>query len=231
MFSSFDDHNAVFMSYYMLPWTVLLLFIANMNMVYWIMPGRWMTLLNMLNNITLSQVLRSFGRNLGSFMNIVAALFIFIILTNMVSLVPYIFSLTSHLTTTFSLGLPFWLSLIISTFSYNFTTAVAKVLPSGAPAALNSFLVLVETISILMRPLTLSIRLTANMSAGHIVLCLIGVYMVSALLTAGPTTIIFLLFIHIGYFVFEVGVSAVQAYIFTLLINLYANEHATDRTH
>nr|AMA07337.1 ATP synthase F0 subunit 6 [Diodora graeca] len=229
IFSSFDDHNGVFMSYYLLMWTVSLLFVSNLNMTYWAGPGRWLQVGGLLNSVVFQQVTRSLGFRLGGFVSFVSSLFSLIIFMNLVSLVPYVFSVTSHLVTTFSFGLPFWMSLIISSFFYNLIGSVAGLLPAGAPAVLNPFLVLVETVSIFMRPCTLSIRLTANMSAGHIVLGLIGVYLMGSVVGSGGLSflsLLMLLFVQIGYFMFEFGVSLIQAYIFSLLVTLYANEHA-----
>ena len=95
----------------------------------------------------------------------------------------------------------------------------------GAPAPLNPFLVLIETVSILVRPITLSVRLIANISAGHIVLTLVGNYMTASLFIGGAFSIALLLSIQILYSVFEFGIGVIQAYIFCLLITLYSDEH------
>ena len=79
-----------------------------------------------------------------------------------------------------------------------------------------------------MRPLTLSFRLAANMTAGHIVLGLIGIYMASAMLTLSKRILI-LIPLGIGYILFEFGICLIQAYIFCLLITLYRDDHAAIR--
>jgi ATP synthase subunit 6 len=125
----------------------------------------------------------------------------------------------------FSLGLPFWLSLIISAVFFNPTSVIARLLPIGAPAPLNPFLVIIETVSILVRPITLSIRLTANIRAGHIILTLIGNYLTARFFLSSVFSILFLIFIQVFYTIFEFGISLIQAYIFCLLITLYSDEH------
>ena len=105
------------------------------------------------------------------------------------------------------------------------SSVVAGLLPIGAPAALNPFLVLIETVSIMVRPITLSVRLMANIRAGHIVLTLVGNYMTTAVLTAGVFSSLLLVSIQVLYSVFEFGIGVIQAYIFCLLITLYSDEH------
>nr|YP_003204776.1 ATP synthase F0 subunit 6 [Cymbium olla]ACF04870.1 ATP synthase F0 subunit 6 [Cymbium olla] len=224
IFSSFDDSNQVFMSMYMFTWffsSVLILFFSSM---YWITIPRWGIVMMSFKITVSSQVFRSTGSNLGGFINIVTALFLFLILANFSGLIPYVFSTTSHLAISFSLGLPLWASLILSSSLYNFSSVVASLLPMGAPAPLNPFLVIIETVSILVRPITLSVRLMANMSAGHIVLSLIGNYLMSVFFLS-VFSVIVLILIQVMYTLFEFGISLIQAYIFCLLITLYSDEH------
>lgn len=168
---------------------------------------------------------RSFGINLGGFINIVTGLFLFLIVMNLSGLIPYVFSPTRHLAVSLSLGIPLWLTLIVSAVFFNPRSVVAGLLPMGAPAPLNPFLVVIETVSILVRPITLSVRLTANIRAGHIVLALIGNYLTARFFMSSLFSILVLLSIQILYTVFEFGISLIQAYIFCLLITLYSDEH------
>jgi ATP synthase subunit 6 len=95
----------------------------------------------------------------------------------------------------------------------------------GAPAPLNPFLVIIETVRILVRPITLSVRLTANMRAGHIVLTLVGNYLTARFFISSIFSILLLISIQVLYTIFEFGISLIQAYIFCLLITLYSDEH------
>nr|AUI11301.1 ATP synthase F0 subunit 6 [Calliostoma zizyphinum] len=225
IFSSFDDHNLVFMSFYVLMWLCTLAVIALFNMSFWIAPTRWSYLLNAPKTFITSQLMRSFGIKLGGFINIVSALFLLLILLNLTGLIPYVFSVTSHLAISLSLGFPLWLSLIISGAVFNPSSTAASLLPGGAPAVLNPFLVLVETVSLCVRPITLSVRLVANMTAGHIILGLLGTYLSSGLFIYPTMAVATLIFIQTFYFMFEIGVALIQAYIFSLLITLYSDDH------
>ena len=155
----------------------------------------------------------------------VSGLFLFLIFINLIGLVPYVFRATSHLAVSFSLGFPLWLSLIISGLVFIPSSVVAALLPIGAPAALNPFLVLIETVSIMARPITLSVRLIANIRAGHIVLTLIGNYLTESLFFLPSVRAVILLAIQVFYSIFELGIGIIQAYIFCLLITLYSDEH------
>nr|YP_009741225.1 ATP synthase F0 subunit 6 [Ceratostoma burnetti]QID48439.1 ATP synthase F0 subunit 6 [Ceratostoma burnetti] len=225
IFSSFDDNNQVFMSLYILMWLISLLTIVLFSSSYWVMSPRWVSVISIFKDTGSSQAFRSFGLSMGGFMNVIAGLFLFLIVMNLSGLIPYVFSSTSHLAISLSLGMPLWLSLIISAIFLNPSSVVAGLLPMGAPAPLNPFLVIIETVSILVRPITLSVRLTANMSAGHIVLTLIGNYLTASFFMSSIFSMLILLMIQILYTVFEFGISLIQAYIFCLLITLYSDEH------
>lgn len=169
------------------------------------------------------QVRRTIGHHITGFAATTAALFVVIIVINLIGITPYIFSITRHLFFTLALGLPLWLALILSTWGFTFRGWLAILLPRGAPRWLNPFLVLIETIRITVRPITLSFRLAANIRAGHIVLGLIGIYLAISLFTPS-LTILLLLFIQVIYIIFEIGICLIQSYIFTLLLTLYADD-------
>ena len=225
IFSSFDDNNQVFMSLYFLMWAFSLTIILIFSSSYWVFSPRWVAIIHTFKDTISSQVFRSFGINLGGFMNVITGLFVFLIFLNLSGLIPYVFSPTRHLAVSLSLGLPLWLSLLVSGVFYSPPSVIAGLLPIGAPAPLNPFLVLIETVSILVRPITLSVRLMANMRAGHIVLTLVGNYITTRLLTAGLFSTVLLVSIQVLYSVFEFGIGVIQAYIFCLLITLYSDEH------
>nr|AXA45372.1 ATP synthase F0 subunit 6 [Mitromorpha fischeri] len=225
IFSSFDDNNQVFMSLYILMWLFSLVTILTFSTSFWLNYPRWMSFMYLLKDTVSSQIFRSYGLFIGGFANVVAALFMFLILMNLCGLTPYVFSVTSHLSVSLSLGAPLWFLLILSAVVFNPSSVVAGLLPMGAPAPLNPFLVIIETVSILVRPITLSVRLTANMSAGHIVLTLIGSFLTSSIFMSSIPTTLSLLAIQVLYTIFEFGIALIQAYIFCLLITLYSDEH------
>lgn len=176
-------------------------------------------------DVIFSQLNRTTSSSLKGFSALVTSSFMLIIILNLIGLFPYCFSISSHLVITLRIGLPLWLSLIISRFSFNPKASVAHFLPDGAPDWLNPFLVLIESSRILVRPLTLSFRLAANITAGHIVLSLLGIYIAAALFSSSFSSFI-LLCISSFYILFEVAICIIQAYIFCLLVSLYRDDHA-----
>nr|YP_009421073.1 ATP synthase F0 subunit 6 [Viviparus chui]ASR74841.1 ATP synthase F0 subunit 6 [Viviparus chui] len=184
IFSTFDDQNQVFMSFYFLMWVYSFVVIMLFSSSLWVSNMSWIWVVNVMKDTIASQIFRSFGFNLGGFLNLITGLFLFLIFVNLSGLIPYVFSPTSHLVVSFSLGFPLWLSLILSGGWHNLKSVVASLLPMGAPFLLNPFLVVIETVSIMVRSITLSVRLIANMSAGHIVLTLIGNYLMAGVFSS-----------------------------------------------
>ncbi len=178
----------------------------------------------MLIGFILSQSRRTIGRRVKGFNGALAALFIFVIIVNLAGLIPYMFSASRHLVFRLAFGLPLWLRIIFSSASSFPLSFLGFLLPGGAPGWLNPFLVLVETVRILVRPITLSFRLAANIRAGHIVLTLIGVY-ASRAFFGSIFTFFVLIVIQLFYIVFELGICLIQRYIFCLLASLYRDDH------
>nr|UZT67856.1 ATP synthase F0 subunit 6 [Acanthobdella peledina] len=226
IFSSFDSYE--FNSIYL---NTLIIFIPFLTMIFissnlWLMSTRTNSSLKILINIIFNQLMRTNSNNLKGFSIMASAMFILLILMNLSGMTPYVFSPSSHLMLTLNLGLPLWMSLMMSSFITNKKEFMASLLPDGAPTWLNPFLVIIETISIFVRPLTLSFRLAANMSAGHIVMSLLGIYSSSYMFTNSPMMLTMFLIIP-GYIMFELTICLIQAYIFCLLISLYSDDHST----
>nr|BDQ44116.1 ATP synthase F0 subunit 6 [Pheretima confusa]BDQ44129.1 ATP synthase F0 subunit 6 [Pheretima confusa] len=226
IFSSFDPYmyNTLFPSN-------SLFIIMNMLLILLIQTGYWMintrqsTFIAPLKSTIFTQLSRTFSYQLKGASSIISSTFIILIMVNLMGMIPYTFSTSSHLIFTLVLGFPMWLSFILSSSSYSPKKTIAHLLPDGAPDWLNPFLVIIETTSIIVRPLTLSFRLAANMSAGHIVLSLVGIYCASAWFTStfGASMLILT---TLGYVLFEFAICLIQAYIFCLLLSLYSDDHA-----
>ena len=165
------------------------------------------------------------GRKILGFPLVLVSLFIIILGFNLVGLIPYVLSTTSHLIFNFSVGIVLWAALIVLGIWHNFYSFAGHLLPSGAPASLSPFLILVECVRILVRPVTLAVRLAANMRAGHIIFTLVG----NTVIMPSSSGILFLLFdflwwafVMVGYIFFEAAICLVQAYIFVLLTSMYS---------
>ena len=226
IFSSFDpsSFNSILPSLSII-FLINILFILTIDRNIWsldINRSTW-TLIKL--QIIVPEVDRTFIFNLNPLRHIIHPIFFIIIILNAIGLFPYTFRITSHLLFTLRIGIPIWILLIISSATKAPKATIAHFLPEGAPEWLNPFLVLIETSRIVVRPITLSFRLAANIRAGHIVLGLIGIYAAAAWFNR-IFYLILLISISIGYILFEAAICIIQGYIFFLLLTLYANDHA-----
>ena len=148
------------------------------------------------------------------------SIFLFIMLNNTFGLVPYIFTSSRHMTFTISLALPLWLGHIIFARIKTPTSVLAHLVPLGTPPVLMPFMVLIELTRRVIRPLTLSVRLAANIIAGHLLLSLLAGQAESTTLVVLSLVISCLVLLCI----LECAVSLIQAYVFRVLSSLYINE-------
>lgn len=161
-------------------------------------------------------------KKIGGTISYFVSLIFLIVVVNILGIVPYIFSFTSHLAINLSVSLPAWISLFLIRASFRTFDFVAHFQPTGSPAALNPFLCLVELLSNFIRPITLSVRLTANITAGHILIGLIGV----AFSASSGLLAFSIVCLGVGYFIFEGAICIIQAYIFSSLLAMYMDEHS-----
>ncbi len=225
IFSSFDEQNGNIVGRFFIWFFCFFLFFLLVR-VYWIGGNRLSNFFSLFVDYLWSQRSRSLGGRIRGFSFFVTNFFFFLVFCNFLGLVPYVFRGTSHLVITFSVAVTLWISLLLSSLFWSPVGFFSHFLPSGAPAVLNPFLVLVETVRVGVRPITLSVRLAANIGAGHIVIGLIGTYLVGSLFSSGMFSSFFLFSIESFYFIFEFGICLVQGYIFSLLLVLYSDEHS-----
>nr|AAV40845.1 ATP synthase subunit 6 [Vasdavidius concursus] len=100
--------------------------------------------------------------------------FFYLFFVNFLGLLPYVFSVSSHFVFCLSFSLPFWLSLMVMGYLFFFNFMFYHLIPSGTPFLLIIFMVFIESISSFMRPVSLSVRLMANMVSGHLLMSLLG---------------------------------------------------------
>nr|AEV40538.1 ATPase 6 [Channa marulius] len=152
------------------------------------------------------------------------SLMIFLITINTLGMLPYTFTPTTQLSMNLGFAVPLWLATVIVGLRTQPTHALGHLLPEGTPTPLIPILIIIETISLFIRPLALGVRLTANLTAGHLLIQLIAtaamvllpLMPMVAILTA---TLLFLLTL------LEIAVAMIQAYVFVLLLSLYLQEN------
>nr|QRV62540.1 ATP synthase F0 subunit 6 [Hydroporus sp. IBE<ESP> AV45] len=219
LFSTFDPStNILNLS---LNWMSTFIGLLMIPMSFWMIPSRFMMIwINMI--ITLH---KEFKTLLGSFNHkgstfIFISLFSFILFNNFMGLFPYIYTSSSHMSMTLSLALPLWFSFMIFGWINHTQHMFAHLVPQGTPPILMPFMVCIETISNMIRPGTLAVRLAANMIAGHLLLTLLG--------NTGPMLnsmlISMLIIIQLLLLTLEFAVSIIQSYVFAILSTLYSSE-------
>nr|YP_010282269.1 ATP synthase F0 subunit 6 [Layahima wuzhishana]UHM24919.1 ATP synthase F0 subunit 6 [Layahima wuzhishana] len=219
LFSMFDPSTNIMTL--PLNWLSTMLGLILVPSMFWLIPSRFnMLWFNILNSFhkefkTLIGSSKSYGSTF-----IFVSLFSFIVFNNFMGLFPYIFTSTSHLTLTLTLALPLWLSFLLYGWINHTTHMFAHLVPQGTPAILMPFMVCIETISNLIRPGTLAVRLAANMIAGHLLLTLLG--------STGPSMNIIminiLLITQFALLTLEAAVAIIQSYVFAVLSTLYSSE-------
>lgn len=155
---------------------------------------------------------------------ILTSLIAFLLGLNMMGLLPYTFTPTTQLSLNLGLAVPFWLATVLIGLRNQPTHALGHLLPEGTPAPLIPILIIIETISLFIRPLALGVRLTANLTAGHLLIQLIATAVF--VLTPLIPTVAILTAIVLGFLtLLEIAVAMIQAYVFVLLVSLYLQEN------
>nr|UFR83170.1 ATP synthase F0 subunit 6 [Alticola olchonensis] len=152
------------------------------------------------------------------------SLIMFIASTNLLGLLPHTFTPTTQLSTNLCMAIPLWAATVTLGFRHKLKASLAHFLPQGTPIPLIPMLIAIETISLFIQPMALAVRLTANITAGHLLIHLIGgatLVLTSISLPTAAITFIILALLTI----LEFAVAIIQAYVFTLLISLYLHDN------
>nr|QYK19297.1 ATP synthase F0 subunit 6 [Macromia amphigena] len=219
LFSVFDPSTSLMNL--SLNWMSTFMGIIMLPMMFWLIPNR-MTLIWNKILITLHKefklLLGPGGFNGSTFMFI--TVFSLILFNNFLGLFPYIFTSTSHMAFTLTLSLPLWISFMIYGWINHTQHMFAHLVPQGTPPVLMPFMVCIETISNVIRPGTLAVRLAANMIAGHLLMTLLG----GTGNSLSYSLLIALLITQIALLTLESAVSIIQSYVFAILSTLYSSE-------
>ena len=164
------------------------------------------------------------GTNVGEkgkpFIPIIFSVFLFILLCNLLGLVPYSFTVTSHISITFSLAMIIFILITLVGFIKHGFKFFSLFVPHGIPLWLAPLIFVIELFAFLAKPISLSLRLVANMVAGHVLLKVIAGFMVSLMFILKPLPLPLMVIL----FGFELFVAILQAYIFTLLSCVYLSD-------
>nr|YP_010564479.1 ATP synthase F0 subunit 6 [Pisidia serratifrons]UZA47095.1 ATP synthase F0 subunit 6 [Pisidia serratifrons] len=218
LFSVFEPSSSIFNI--SLNWISTFLGLIFIPYMFWASPSRWTFLWSKINNLLFKEFKAILLPNMKKKAIIFVSLFSFIVFNNSLGLLPYVFTSSSHLVMTLSLSLPLWLALMIFGWLNHTENLLAHLVPKGTPPVLMPFMVLIETMSNIIRPITLAVRLAANMMAGHLLLGLLG--------GTGPHIssflVMILLFSQILLLMLESAVAIIQSYVFAVLATLFSSE-------
>nr|YP_010439964.1 ATP synthase F0 subunit 6 [Mastax latefasciata]UTD45010.1 ATP synthase subunit 6 [Mastax latefasciata] len=219
LFSSFDPTTNLFNL--SLNWLSTWMGLIFIPLSYWLIPSRysmiWLKIIYILHK-EFKILLGNY--NLKGSTLIFISLFSFILFNNFLGLFSYIFTSSSHMIMNLSLALPLWLTFMLFGWLNNMQHMFSHMVPQGTPPILMPFMVCIESISNLIRPGTLAVRLTANMIAGHLLLTLLG----NTGNSLSLFLINFLIITQLLLLILEFAVSMIQSYVFAILSTLYSSE-------
>nr|YP_009357199.1 ATP synthase F0 subunit 6 [Trochalopteron elliotii]AMJ17421.1 ATP synthase F0 subunit 6 [Trochalopteron elliotii] len=193
------------------------------------LDNRWITnrlstiQLWLINSIT-KQLMTPLNKKGHKWALILTSLMIFLLLINLLGLLPYTFTPTTQLSMNLALAFPLWLATLLTGLRNQPSTSLGHLLPEGTPTPLIPALILIETTSLLIRPLALGVRLTANLTAGHLLIQLISTATV-ALFSTMPVVSLLTFLVLFLLTILEIAVAMIQAYVFVLLLTLYLQEN------
>nr|YP_009072480.1 ATP synthase F0 subunit 6 [Pardosa laura]AIP86884.1 ATP synthase F0 subunit 6 [Pardosa laura] len=217
MFSVFDPTSYFSIN---LNWMIMLIVFMYYPIKYYLMDSGMLIFFKMFF-MSVSKVFKevSFPNYLA--LNFLCVMtFMYLFLSNLLGLFPFIFTSTAHPVVTLGLGLVFWMSFFTMGFTCKFKESCAHLVPEGSPFLLSPLMVLIESVSHLIRPFTLSIRLAANMMAGHLIIGLLSSISMISMFGFFSS-----LLLQNMLFVLEFGVSVIQGFVFSILLLLYALEY------
>nr|QBP33671.1 ATP synthase F0 subunit 6 [Sarothrura rufa] len=189
----------------------------------WI-TNRLTTLQTWLLHLITKQLMTPLNKKSHKWAPILTSLMMLLLLTNLLGLLPYTFTPTTQLSMNMALAFPLWLATLLTGLRNQPSISLGHLLPEGTPTPLIPILIMIETTSLLIRPLALGVRLTANLTAGHLLIQLISTAAIT-LLPIMPSISILTTSILLLLTILEVAVAMIQAYVFVLLLSLYLQEN------
>jgi F-type H+-transporting ATPase subunit a len=185
-----------------------------------LVPTRWQSMAELSYEFIGNMIRENVGTEGRRYFPFIFSLFMFILFCNLLGMVPYTFTVTSHIVVTFSLAIVVFVGVTVIGFARHGLHFLKFFVPSGVPLALLPLLVLIEVLSYLIRPISLSVRLFANMTAGHTMLKVFAGFVVALGVLGGWAPLAFV----VALTALEVGIAILQAYVFTILTCIYLND-------
>lgn len=192
-----------------------------------LVPGRLQSIAELSYEFIANMIKDIVGEGGMKYFPWIFTIFMFILTVNMLGLLPYSFTVTSHIIVTFALAAMVWLVITAIGFINHGPSFLKLFVPSGVPFWLLPIIVVIELISYLIRPISHSVRLFANMMAGHAMLKVFAGFVVGLGVLGGWAPLVFL----VGFTGLELVVAFLQAFIFTVLTCIYLNDAVNMHEH
>nr|ASU92832.1 ATP synthase F0 subunit 6 [Proechimys guyannensis] len=186
--------------------------------------SRIITIQQWLIKLTLKQMMLIHSTKGRTWSLMLITLILFIGTTNLLGLLPHSFTPTTQLSMNLGMAIPLWAGAVLLGFRHKTKSSLAHFLPQGTPTILIPMLVIIETISLFIQPMALAVRLTANITAGHLLMHLIG-GATSVLFSISTPAALITFIILLLLTMLEFAVALIQAYVFTLLVSLYLHDN------
>nr|YP_009020809.1 ATP synthase F0 subunit 6 [Polymastia littoralis]AHM12890.1 ATP synthase F0 subunit 6 [Polymastia littoralis] len=189
-----------------------------------LVPDRWQLIMELIHSNIRSVIHDNLGKSGQKYFPFVLCLFLFIALLNILGLFPYVFTPTAHIVMTFGLSLSIMIAVTLLgfiTFKLNFLSIL---MPGGVPLVLAPFLVIIETLSYMIRAISLGVRLAANISAGHLLFAILSGFAFNMLSGGLVVLSLFPMLILVFITLLEMMVAVIQAYVFCLLTTIYLGD-------
>nr|WP_153204430.1 F0F1 ATP synthase subunit A [Niveispirillum sp. SYP-B3756] len=189
-------------------------------------PGRLQSMAEVLYEFVSEMVRDNAGPQARKYFPLIFSLFMFVLFGNVLGLIPYSFTFTSHIIVTFTMALFVFLIVTVIGFARHGLHFLHLFLPHGTPLWLAPMIIIIEVISYFVRPISLSVRLFANMLAGHTMMKVFAGFTVTLLATGGAGAAIGILpvLMNVALFGLEFLVAGIQAYVFALLSCVYLRD-------
>nr|QAB45817.1 ATP synthase F0 subunit 6 [Callosciurus finlaysonii] len=186
--------------------------------------NRFISLQQWLIQLILKQMMTMHNLKGRTWSLMLISLILFIGSTNLLGLLPHSFTPTTQLSMNLGMAIPLWAGAVITGFRHKTKASLAHFLPQGTPIPLIPMLIIIETVSLFIQPMALAVRLTANITAGHLLMHLIGGATLVLTSISPPTAMITFIILTL-LTMLEFAVALIQAYVFTLLVSLYLHDN------
>nr|BEI62455.1 ATP synthase F0 subunit 6 [Ixodes nipponrhinolophi] len=216
LFSIFDPSTS---DNFSLNWLSMLPMIFIIPSWFWVIPSRLQMMWKSIFMKIINEIKSNLMNKNQKFSLLFMSIFSMILLLNCLGLTPYVFTPTSHISLSMMLAFPIWFTLMLKGWISSFNKMMTHLVPLGSPLILTFFMVIIETVSNLIRPITLSVRLSANMISGHLL-----IHLITSIPYNYPSMLLVILPLMFALMILETAVAIIQSYVFITLSSLYTNE-------